>query len=307
MSDIGGSQHKVGVVTVTYNSANVVDEFLVSLLAQTHRDFVLFIVDNASHDDTLRRVRSCKDERVKVIANGENPGIAEGNNQGIRASLAAGCHSVLLINNDTAFGPELIQKLIDGLDQCSCEMTTPKMTYFDAPQTIWAAGGYFQPWFAYRSVHRGIDRKDSPLYSAPRQVTFSPACCILVHKTVFEKVGVMDSQYFVYGDDCDFLLRAMREGIRMWYIPDTVLLHKVSTLTGGMRSTFYVRFCTRNRVYFIRKYYRPTSALLWLLFFQVFLAFKLIRRKDSWRVYLLKQKSFWEGVKMPVPGTPALI
>ena len=81
---------KVGVVTVTYNSSFVIDGFLRSLLQQTHADFLLYIVDNASTDTSLEQVARYPDPRIHVIANASNCGIAEGNNQGIRSALQAG-------------------------------------------------------------------------------------------------------------------------------------------------------------------------------------------------------------------------
>src|SRR5690242_9561959 len=78
---------KIGVVTVTYNSARVIDGFLTSLLGQSKCDFVLYAVDNASSDETLARIGTYNDPRVRVIANEKNLGIAEANNQGIEAAL----------------------------------------------------------------------------------------------------------------------------------------------------------------------------------------------------------------------------
>src|ERR1700729_3843408 len=84
-------QGKIGVVTVTYNGAKVIREFLASLDSQTHSNFILYVVDNASNDDVLDVVSKVSQFRIKVIANPDNRGVAEGNNQGIRAALAEGC------------------------------------------------------------------------------------------------------------------------------------------------------------------------------------------------------------------------
>src|SRR5712691_11421224 len=106
----------VGIVTVTYNSSQVIDGFLRSVFNQSHSNFVVHVVDNASSDTTLERVAINKDSRVHVIANAENRGFADANNQGIHAALAAGCEVVLLVNNDTEFEPHLIELLIAGLE-----------------------------------------------------------------------------------------------------------------------------------------------------------------------------------------------
>src|SRR6266436_6146337 len=94
---------RIGVVTVTYNSADVLPDFLRCLSAQTHTDFLLFVIDNASHDGTVELLQAYNDSRLVIVANPDNRGVAEGNNQGIRRALEAGCFSVLLVNNDTEF------------------------------------------------------------------------------------------------------------------------------------------------------------------------------------------------------------
>ena len=75
-------QGRIGVVTVTYNSEQVLQEFLDSLAVQTYRNFVLYVVDNASKDLTLKILRQRTDMAVVTIANPSNVGVAEGNNQG---------------------------------------------------------------------------------------------------------------------------------------------------------------------------------------------------------------------------------
>ena len=91
------------MVTVTYNSESVLGEFLDSLAAQTHQKFILYVVDNASKDQTLEITQRRTDLSVIIIANAENLGVAEGNNQGILAAVEDGCECVLFLNNDTVF------------------------------------------------------------------------------------------------------------------------------------------------------------------------------------------------------------
>ena len=130
---------KAAVITVTYNSRHVIDGFLTSLLRQTHDDFILYLVDNASSDGTLNRVGEYKDPRIKVIANEKNTGAAEGNNQGIRAALAGNTDLILLMNNDTEFDPRLIENLAAGLEEYSCDMIAPKILLHSDPSVIWRA------------------------------------------------------------------------------------------------------------------------------------------------------------------------
>lgn len=288
----------IGVVTVTYQSAAVLPDFLRCMAEQTHHEFLLFAVDNASQDDTLRTLRDCSDARLKVIANPDNRGVAEGNNQGIRAALEAGCVSVLLINNDTEFDAALLSQLDEGLGKHQVEMTCPKMMYYNEPKRIWAVGGAFQPWVGYRITHLGADEIDCGQHDQPRLVTYVPTCCVLIRKKVFETVGLMDARYFVYVDDVDFMYRAMKAGMKLMYLPEAKLLHKVGGLTGGKDSPFTIRYCTRNRVYFMLRHFGPTRSLPMLVLYQLYFAAGLLCGRFSLNSYCIKQKAVWEGITM---------
>lgn|ERR1700728_2678225 len=295
---------KIGVVTVTYNSGPVLQEFFDSLAKQTHRNFVLYMVDNASKDDTLDRTNRRTDVHVVIIANSENLGVAEGNNQGIRAALASGCECVLLLNNDTVFPADLVEQLYAGLERCCCDMTTGKMYYHDRPDVFWCAGGRLRKWRGYDSAHDGEGQKDEGQFNRLRRVTYTPTCCLLVRRTVFERVGLMDSLYFVYFDDVDFLYRCLKRGVSLWYLPDAKLWHKVSSITGHL-SDFALRYCSRNRAYFLRKNLPRGVALLWYLQsqFRSAVAFLLFHNSLSkWRLRRTSAREGWNRIPDKTKG-----
>jgi len=246
---------KIGVVTVTFGSAQVLPGFFESLDKQAYRNFMLVAVDNESDDDTVVQLNAYWGCEKVIISNEKNLGVAAGNNQGIRAAIAAGCEYVLLLNNDVVFGSDLFQKLVDGIHEHRCDMTTPLIYYFDRRDVIWCAGGEFQRWAGFRVRHRGADTVDSGQYTEPLRVNYAPTCCILFRREVFRIVGLMDESYFVYVDDLDFLYRASNHGLRLFYLPSAKLWHKVSALTGA-ESSFSVRYNTRNRAYFSAKHLR---------------------------------------------------
>ncbi len=289
---------KIGVVTVTYNSSQVLEGFLTSLLRQTYSDFVLYVVDNASADKTLEQLSSYKDPRICLIANPQNLGIAEGNNQGIRSALAAGCGSVLLLNNDTEFGPSLLEDLTSGLQAHACDMSAPKILFHDNQRTIWSAGGGFNPLKGYAGFHYGLGQIDRGQFDEARSVKHAPACCLLIRKEVFEQIGLMDDLYFVYLDDTDFCYRAMRAGLKLVYLPSANLLHKASSLTGGPESEFSVRYRTRNQIYFILKHLGPWRGLYYLPAFQLYQLAKLVSRKIDISGFFVREKAFWEGLRV---------
>lgn len=287
---------KIGVVTVLYNSASVLEDFYTSLNAQTYKDFSVYCVDNASVDDSVARCAT-QGARYIILANDKNLGVAAGNNQGIRAAVADGCEYVLLLNNDVVFGEDMFQQLLDGLHHNHCSMTTPLAYYHDRPSVIWAAGGFFQPWAGYRCLHYSDGDIDTGQYVKAAQVAYTPTCCVLIRRELFASVGLMDERYFVYWDDTDFMLRAWKLGKKLYLLPQTKLWHKVSSLVGT-ESPFRTKYVYRNHGLYVHKHVSPLFAyFISGFYFAVFYLMAFFRKltweqaktriahwKDGWRV-----------------------
>lgn len=298
----------IGVVTVTYNSASVVAKFLECVLQQTLKDCILYVVDNASTDKTLEIVSEFEDPRVAVIANKANLGIAEGNNQGIKAAMSDGCECILLINNDTEFPADLFAQLYKGLGKYQCDMTTGKIYYYGSPDVIWSAGGRFAPERFFNTFHDGMGEKDVGQYDDAHLITFTPMCLLLARRSVFERVGLIDTNYFVYTEDVDFLYRCMQQSVSLWYVPEAKLYHKVSSLTGGDMSTFSVRHMTRNRMYFLRKHRPVWEAVIWGVHLLTYTApYRVLFGRDSVEIWRLRCAAVFEGWAMysRTSGNPA--
>lgn len=290
---------RVGIVTVTFNSAQVINGFLRSVLNQTYRDFVLYVVDNASSDATLSMVEAVSREpRVQVISNPDNRGIAEGNNQGIRDAITAGCKYVLLMNNDTEFRSDLIEILIREVEKYGADMAAPKILYYNEPQKIWAAGGGLDRRRVYSGFHYGYGQVDKGQFDTPRLVDHAPACCLLIRNDVFDKVGLMDPSYFAYVEDTDFSYRAKQAGLKLMYIPSATLLHKAHSLTGGLFSHFMMRYTTRNRVFFMLKHFGWRRGLYYIPAYQANMLLQSVLGKVPASLLWIRQKALLEGVAL---------
>jgi GT2 family glycosyltransferase len=295
----------IGVVTVTYNSVSVIGEFMDSLLRQDVADWRLYVIDNASSDGALARVRRdmAGDPRIVLIENDENRGVAGACNQGIEAARADGCERVLLIDNDVEFGPDLISGMVAEMDRLGAAMLVPKIRYFDPSDHIWCAGGRFRRSMAYvKTEHFGETEIDRGQYDTARAIEYAPTCCMMIRASVFTDIGVMDENYFVYCDDADFCFRAWKAGIALWYTPAPLLFHKVSRL-GASRSDVSRFFIIRGQVYFIRKHLARLQAL-WLLELEGEIILKFFWRIFAGhfpaRRFLIEQDAFLEGLRIPL-------
>ena len=300
---------KIGLVTITYNSADVLQPFLDCVWQQTHINLVLYIIDNASEDDTHLILEKENDSRLQIINNSTNFGVAKANNQGIKRAIADDCDQVLIINNDVEFETTLIEKLLQVQTEKSCSLVTPRMMYFDNPNHIWYAGSWFIKKKGYLPLHRGMKELDQGQYDEIVEVEYAPTCCLLAKKEVFEHIGLMDEKYFVYFDDTDFSYRVWKDKrYKMFYSPDVKFYHKVGSLTKSFnkeeekifRGDFFIQQNTKNHIYFLKK--------IGGLFAYAFIAWLFLKNnirfivnpqiRKNFKTWLLINTSYFEGLKM---------
>lgn len=283
-----------------YKSDEVLEDFFKSISFQTHKDYVLYLIDNFVNDVTGNLI----DQYLKQypvtscihFKNSTNAGVAAGNNTGIHLALKDGCSHVLLLNNDIELEQDFVfDRLLSLSEKEKEDIIVPKIFYY-SDRKIWMAGGYMDKWRAL-GVHYGMDREDGPRLNLPKRITYAPTCFMLIRKDVFEKIGFMDEKYFAYYDDTDFVFRAIQAGIKMYYDPAVYVLHKVSS-SAGTNSAFYVYYSNRNKIYFIRKNFKGVNkyfSILYTFLARIFFYLKY----DKARKQQLMQ-GLCDGFKIPV-------
>ena len=300
---------KIGLVTITYNSADVLQPFLNCVWKQTHDNLTLYVIDNSSTDNTLSILQKYNDSRLVVIENEINFGVAKANNQGIIKAIEDGCNQILIINNDVEFEPALIEKLIKVQQENNCSLVTPKMMYFDSPNNIWYAGSWFIKKKGYLPLHRGMRELDQGQYDEIVEIEYGPTCCLLAKKEVFQDIGMMDEKYFVYFDDTDFSYRIWKDGRhKMFYYPYVEFYHKVGSLTKSFdkdikktyRGDFFIKQNTRNHIYFLKQIggIFAYGLIVWL-FLKNNIRFVINPEiRKNFTTWWLINKSYFEGLRM---------
>lgn len=291
---------KIGIVTVLYNSSPVLEEFFLTLNKQTYKDFVLYVIDNKSSDNSLKetdRLSRIVDFKTIILPQTENGGVAKGNNIGINAALLDKCEYVLLANNDIVLENDAIEKLLEGLFRNGATMAVPKIYYWGTDKIIWMAGGDFI-WKAGITCHRGEKQKDTGEFNEDININYAPTCFMLISSDVFGRIGMMDEKYFVYFDDSDFVWRSVKEGTeKLFYISGSVIWHKVSVSTGGEESDFSIKYFSRNRIYFARKHFSLFHRLVVYIYVFSRMLFIEVRLRDKSKI-LLKLRSLIEGFRL---------
>jgi GT2 family glycosyltransferase len=288
---------KIGIVTVTYNSASCIEDFLKCSLSQSFRNFLLIVVDNNSTDDTVSLINKCSDERIHLIQNSENHGVARGNNIGSEFAISELCDYVMLINNDTEFDDTFVADLFAAMKQLNVSVIVPKIHYFEPKGMIWYAGGDFKAVRGWYVDHYGFGKMDTGQLDAVKTVRYAPTCCMLINTSVFLLVGMMDEKYFVYHDDSDFCFRLWKRNIDIMYFPKTILFHKVGGLTGGSQSNFSIYYMGRNAMYFAKKNLGIYFYMA-LIIEQVLIVVKAIVFQEGFSIFKLRQKAYFDGIRM---------
>jgi GT2 family glycosyltransferase len=251
-------------------------------------DLRVLVVDNGSADGSVQEILGvCP--KVELLALPENLGFAGGNNAGIDRALERGAGLVLLLNNDTVVEPGAIAALVRSLDRDeSWSVAVPKICYYDEPGRIWAAGARWCR-FPPRVTMIGFGRRDAPRYNRTHELAYATGCALLVRRSVFDDVGGFDPMFVNYQEDYDFCYRTRQAGHRLVYVPQAVVLHKVSQSLGHAAPTRW-RYLGRNNVLF----YRPGERFSWWALIS-FLAWVIVREAIKGNISRLP--AFVRGVR----------
>lgn len=238
---------KVGIILLNYCNYNLTIDCIESIRQSTYQNYEIIVVDNNSPDHSGKNLS--QQEGIRFLQMEENLGFAAGNNRGIEVALSDGCEYVMLLNNDTVIDSNMIETLVSRADANT--VVVPKMYYFDVEgrkDILWYAGGILK----YKSsdgIHIGGKQEDSKQYSIEGEATFATGCCMMIHRAILEKVGLLREEYFMYCEDTDYSIRLNKSNVRILYVPSAKLWHKVSSSSGGEMSKFIVYYVVRNKMY----------------------------------------------------------
>lgn len=222
----------VGIVILTYNSAEYITNCLKSILANDYYLFKCVIIDNNSTDDTINTVYKNYPD-IKLIKNKINLGYAAGNNIGIRYLLRKrNISHILILNPDTLVSGNLIRELVDNISVISdAGIIGPIITYAHQPKKIWFAGGYLNRLFLY-TKHINMNKKIYNTKSLYENTDFITGACILIRTEVFNKTGLIPEDYFMYFEDVDFCQKAIKTGYKCILLNKPLVKHHVSASAG---------------------------------------------------------------------------
>ena len=277
------SAGKVAVVIVNWERPEDTIQCVHSVMDADYPDINLILVDNGSSDDSIAQFKA-EFGQISIIELPENQGFTGGYNAGIEKALELDSPFIFLLNNDTVIEKNTLFELVNS----GWDIAVPKITFYDSPTTIWAAGARWRP-FPPTIKMIGYKKTDRPQYNAACRLDYATGCALLVRKEVFDKISGFDPRYENYMEDYDFTFRAREAGFEIGYVPGAEVRHKVSRSLGESSPKWW-KYLGRNTVLFYRHKNRFSGLTVWFV-----LAWFIIREIFNGNIRNLP--AFWDGVR----------
>ena len=277
----------IGVLVLNWNGYRDTIECLRSLVQALPPPGQIVVVDNASSDDSVGRLRQWAMDQgvphevveaaaqhspgdpeparplVTFLLSDTNRGYAGGNNLGLRylEGLSAITH-FLLFNNDATVAPDFFSEIAHALSVVpNAGLMTGTIFESAQPDRVWYAGGHFLPL-------RALVLHDYEIPSSPEPVAteFVSGCTMLISRDALRTVGPLAECYFPgYMEDAEYSYRVREAGYPVVYAPRATVYHKVGATVGPPSLSPHITYCmNRHRAFFVRRNLRGWVKLVGL-------------------------------------------
>jgi GT2 family glycosyltransferase len=273
----------VSVIIVVWNAKRYVLECLDSLREHCGGgDAEVIVVDNASTDGTPELIAERFPE-FRLIRNTENLGFARANNHGISQSSG---EYVCLVNSDVKFTGDCISPMLRYLaENPGVAMVGPKMLSVDGEvrrstmrfPTVWnnfcrALG--LDVAFTKSRVFGGLLMSDFD-HQTTRPVEVLNGWFLMLRRSAMERVGLLDPQFFMYGEDLDWCYRFRKAGEKIVFYADAEAIHYGGASSSNAPVHFYLEQCRANWQY-CRKHHNGLAQAGFLAAFAIHHSLRLI-------------------------------
>ncbi len=294
------------VVIVNYRTAPLTLECLQSLEPEVRSQpgTQVVVVDNASGDRSAETIQTAISQQgwqgwATVLPSDHNGGYAYGNNLAIRPALQAENPPLyyLLLNPDTQVRPGALRALVEFMDQHPTAGITgssaenqagkPWATAFRFPSVFSELDGGLRLGLVSKLLSKWVIAQ--AMTETPEAVDWLPGASMMIRRQVFEAIGLMDEDYFLYYEETDFCLQAKRAGWSCWYVPQSRVMHIAGQSTGvtatnqqPKRLPQYV-FDSRRR-YFVKNHgwlYAAMADLAWSVGYSLWSLRRVMQRQPN--------------------------
>ncbi len=254
---------KLSVVIVSYRVQYYLEQCIMSVEQATEDiDREIVVVDNHSGDGSVEYLKERFGDRITLIESNHNLGFSKANNIAIRQTDS---EYVLLLNPDTFVDEDSLRQVLQFMDgHPKCGGCGVMMHNADGSVARESRRGIPTPWVSLLKMMGFSDRyyMSHLPWDKPGQIeAISGAFCML-RREALDKVGLLDEDFFMYGEDIDLSYRLLKGGFENWYLPANIVHYKgESTQKSSFR---YVHVFYQAMLIFFRKHYGHASWLITL-------------------------------------------
>jgi GT2 family glycosyltransferase len=275
---------KLSIVIVNYNVKYFLEQCLYAAYkAASKISSEIIVVDNDSVDGSCQMVAE-KFPDATLIANKENVGFSKANNQAIR--IAKGEY-ILLLNPDTVVEEDCFLKIVQFMDKTpdagglGVKMIDGKGRFLPESKrglptpevAFWKMFGFsslFPHSKRFGRYHLGYLDNDQI-----HEVEVLAGAFMLLRRETLDKVGLLDEDYFMYGEDIDLSYRITKGGYKNYYFPETTIIHYKgeSTKKGSIN---YVKVFYNAMIIFAKKHFSKGNARRYAILINLAIYFRAI-------------------------------
>ena len=259
---------QLSVIIVSYNVKYYLEQCLRSVVAAAKDKFniEIFVVDNASPDESVSYLRGrfplSDYPYIHIISNSRNVGFGRANNQAIKKAKG---EYVLFLNPDTVVSEDTFSKCFDfAKKQTDFGALGTMMLHDNGRFAYESRRGMPTPWASFckmsgltslfpysRTFGKYYMRYQNKL--EPSEIEIISGAYFMTKKSVLDKVGGFDEEFFMYGEDIDLSYRILKGGYRNYYVPAPILHYKGESTK---KNTFkYVHVFYNAMLIFFKKHY----------------------------------------------------
>ncbi len=254
----------VSIIIVNWNTRDLLRACLRSVFATPNSErFEVIVFDNASTDGSAAMI-SAEFPQVTLIDSPDNVGFAGGNN---RAFEQARGDALLLLNPDTEVAPDAIPALLRVLDLAP-DVGIVGANLFNPDGSPQRATGVFPNLWtelpgtnrhSAEATSRAIATSNGPL--TIELVDWVSGACLLIRRSVFEAIGGLDEDYWLYTEEVDWCFRARQMGWQVASLPDAHVMHVARAASRQQLAKTMIDFYN-SRLTFLRKHHGRGAAAI---------------------------------------------
>lgn len=286
--------HKLTISIVSFNSDGYLLDCLDSIRKISDEAHVkVWIVDNNSNDGSIKSAKENFPDYQYVI-NPNNLGFSKAQNIALKKTNT---EYVLILNPDSKLIPGVIKHMLEFMDKNPDVGVSSCMVEKEDGLIDWASHrGFPTPWTSFKYYILGDDTlyhlKGSDM-SKPHEVDSISGAFFLTRKSVLDKVGLFDENFFMYGEDLDLCLRIKKAGYKVMFVPDVKIVHykgvssglkthsqKITTAGSETRVKAFNSFYESMKIFYKKHYEKEYPFFInWLVHLGINLKWLFAKRK----------------------------